>query len=56
MEKLFIWALGIFLWIFSAVWIFNHINSWFGIAVYVLGFYISLKLILKTKKKNEENF
>jgi hypothetical protein len=49
-NNIFLKVLVVFSFIFSSIWIFNHINAWVGIGVFVLGLYISAKLIFKTKK------
>ena len=38
------------LWMFVSFWSFNHIDAWVGIGIFVLGLYISAKLIFKNKK------
>jgi hypothetical protein len=50
-NKIFFITLLAFLWTFVTFWSFNHINSWVGIGLGVLGVYISAKLILKIKNK-----
>jgi len=44
-------AISIVLWIFVSFWSFNHIDAWVGIGIFVLGLYISAKLIFKNKKR-----
>jgi hypothetical protein len=51
-DKITVTTLVVLLWIFISIWIFNHVEAWFGIAVFVLGIYISLKLIFKKSKKS----
>ncbi len=39
-----------FICVFTTFWTFNHINAWVGIGIFVLGLYISAKLIFKNEK------
>lgn len=50
MNKLFGTVLAVLIYLYSTVWIFNHIDAWVGIGVFVLGLFISAKLIFKNKK------
>lgn len=38
------------IYLYMTIWIFNHVNAWVGIGVFVLGLYISAKLLFKIKK------
>ena len=49
-NKLFLTVLAVFLYLFISVWSFNHIDAWVGICIFVLGIFISAKLIFKNKK------
>jgi hypothetical protein len=49
-EKFFLRIVSVPIYLYVTVWTFNHINAWVGIGVFVLGLYISAKLIFKTKK------
>lgn len=53
-NKIFLTFIIVVLWIFASVWCFNHVNAWIGIAVFILGLYISAKQIFKPSKKTEE--
>jgi hypothetical protein len=50
-NKIFLTVLAIVGYLYTSIWSFNHINAWVGICVFVLGLYISAKLIFKNKKK-----
>ena len=50
-NKFFMIVLAVFLYLFITIWTFNHIDAWVGIGVFVLGLFISAKLIFKNKKQ-----
>ena len=50
-NKLFLTVLAVFMYLFISVWTFNHIDAWVGIGVFVLGLFISAKLIFKKQTK-----
>jgi len=50
MEKVFKVVIVSFLYLYGTVWIFNHVDAWVGIGVFVLGLYISAKLLIKKLK------
>jgi TM2 domain-containing membrane protein YozV len=53
MRKFLLTALIVFVWIFVAVFLFNHLNAWIGLAFAIGGFASSL-LYLETKFKNNK--
>lgn len=54
MRKIFFYALLAFGIIYASTWIFNHINAWAGIALFVVSLGISAEKIYKHFNKNEE--
>lgn len=42
------------LWTLASAWCFNHVDAYVGIGAFVLGIYISAKLIFKNNKKSEK--
>jgi hypothetical protein len=52
-NKIFLVAIAVILWIYASFWCFNHIDAWFGIAVFILGTYISIKQLENNNKKSE---
>lgn len=51
LNKLFLTVFAVLLYLFISTWVFNHIDAWVGIGVFILGIYISAKLIFKKQTK-----
>ena len=49
-NKLFLILLCVAVYLYVTVLTFNHIDAWAGIGVFVLGLFISAKLIFKNFK------
>jgi uncharacterized membrane protein YfcA len=52
-NKLFLTTIGIAIYLYVLVLLFNHVQVWIAIAGFVLGVYIAVKLLTK-KQQNEE--
>jgi hypothetical protein len=51
-NKFFLVLVAVCLYIYVTSWVFNHMNAWVGIGIFVLGIYISSKQV--TKHLNEK--
>lgn len=49
-NKIFLNFICISIYIFIVNWTFNHIDAWVGIGIFVLGLFISTKLLFKNKQ------
>lgn len=50
--KVFGIALTFLAWIFITNWVANHINTWIGLALFVLGIVGTLYLVERSNKNN----
>lgn len=48
-NRVILTAIAMFLWVYASIWCFNHINAWIGIATFILGTYILIKKLEKSK-------
>jgi hypothetical protein len=57
MLKFFTKLLILFIFIYLCIWIYNHINAWAGIGVFIVGILLAANNLDKilNKKDNEKN-
>ena len=54
MLKFFTKILILFIFIYLCIWIYNHINAWAGIGVFIIGILLAANKIDNLNKKNNE--
>jgi hypothetical protein len=47
-------SLLVAIFLFATIWIFNHINAWVAIGIFIVGIYIAAINIFKNDKKTEK--